>query len=137
MATGVNKFIGLGNLGRPAELRYTKDGAAVASFSVACTESWKGQDGAAQERTEWVKCVYWGKAAEAVAEYLTKGKQVYVEGRLQTRKWTDKDGNERYTTEVRVDRLQLLGGGHRRDAEGREDPAAATTANGDEFDDQF
>lgn len=110
----VNKVILVGNLGRDAELRYTPGGAAVSTFSVATTETWKDREGAKQERTEWHRVVLWGKAAEAVNEYLTKGKQVYVEGSLQTRKWEDKDGNERHTTEVKARELKLLGGGRGR-----------------------
>lgn len=104
----VNKVILVGNLGRDAELKYTPSGAAVANFSLAATETWKDKDGAKQERTEWCACVFWGKAAEGVAEYLTKGKQVYVEGKMQTRTW-EKDGAKHYKTEVKVDRLVLLG----------------------------
>lgn len=105
----VNKAILVGNLGRDSELRYTAGGAAVATFSMATTETWNDKDGKRQERTEWHRCVLWGKQAESLNEYLVKGKQVYVEGRLQTRKWQDKDGNDKYTTEVRVDRVTLLG----------------------------
>ena len=105
----VNRVILVGNLGRDAELRYTGGGAAVASFSVATTETWKDKDGQKQEQTEWHRISLWGKPAEAVAQYLTKGKQVYVEGRLQTRKWQDKEGHDRYTTEVKADRVVLLG----------------------------
>ena len=105
----VNRVILVGNLGRDAELRYTGGGAAVASFSVATTEVWKDKDGQRQEQTEWHRISLWGKQAESVAQYLTKGKQVYVEGRLQTRKWQDKEGHDRYTTEVKADRVVLLG----------------------------
>lgn len=107
----VNKVIVVGNLGRDAELRYTPGGQAVASFSVAATEKWKDRNGQLQERTEWIRIVLWGKVAEALSEYLVKGKQVYLEGKLQTRKWTDRSGAERYTTEVRADVIRLLGGG--------------------------
>ena len=107
----VNRVILVGNLGRDAELRYTGGGAAVASFSVATTEVWKDKDGQRQEQTEWHRISLWGKQAESVAQYLTKGKQVYVEGRLQTRKWQDKEGHDRYTTEVKADRVVLLGSG--------------------------
>jgi single-strand DNA-binding protein len=107
----VNKVIIVGNLGRDAELRYTTGGHAVANFSLAATEKWNDKQGQKQERTEWVRCQLWGKSAEALEPYLKKGKQVYIEGRLQTREWEDKDGNKRYTTEVRVDRTVLLGGG--------------------------
>jgi single-strand DNA-binding protein len=101
----------VGNLGRDAELRYTPGGAAVATLNMATTEVWNDKSGQRQEKTEWHRVVLWGKPAESLAEYLTKGKQIYVEGRLQTRQWDDKDGNKRYTTEIRGDRIVLLGGG--------------------------
>jgi single-strand DNA-binding protein len=107
----VNKVILVGNLGRDAELRYTPGGAAVATLNMATTEVWNDKAGARQEKTEWHRIVLWGKTAESLNEYLTKGKQIYVEGRLQTRQWDDKDGNKRYTTEIRGDRVVLLGGG--------------------------
>ncbi len=126
----VNKVILVGNLGRDAELRYTPGGAAVATINMATTEVWNDKAGQRQEKTEWHRVVLWGKQAESLAEYLTKGKQVYVEGRLQTRQWDDKDGNKRYTTEVRGDRVVLLSGGGRgapaeRPAEGLAVHAAA------------
>ncbi|HUK36931.1 MAG TPA: single-stranded DNA-binding protein [Vicinamibacterales bacterium] len=107
----VNKVILVGNLGRDAELRYTPGGAAVATLNMATTEVWNDKSGQRQEKTEWHRVVLWGKTAESLNEYLTKGKQIYVEGRLQTRQWDDKDGNKRYTTEIRGDRVVLLGGG--------------------------
>ena len=107
----VNKVILVGNLGRDAELRYTPAGAAVATINMATTEVWNDKAGQRQEKTEWHRVVLWGKSAESLAEYLVKGKQIYVEGRLQTRQWDDKDGNKRYTTEIRGDRVVLLGGG--------------------------
>lgn len=107
----VNKVILVGNLGRDAELRYTPGGAAVATLNMATTEVWNDKGGQRQEKTEWHRVVLWGKSAESLAEYLTKGKQIYVEGRLQTRQWDDKDGNKRYTTEIRGDKVVLLGGG--------------------------
>ena len=108
----VNKVILVGNLGRDAELRYTPGGAAVATLNMATTEVWNDKaSGQKQEKTEWHRVVLWGKSAESLQEYLTKGKQIYVEGRLQTRKWQDKDGNDKYTTEIRGDRVVLLGGG--------------------------
>jgi single-strand DNA-binding protein len=106
----VNKVILIGNLGRDPEMRYMPDGGAVASFSIACTENWKGKDGQKQERTEWVRISMFGKLAEIAGEYLKKGAPVYLEGRLQTREWTDKEGNKRQTTEVVADRMQMLGG---------------------------
>jgi single-strand DNA-binding protein len=107
----VNKVILVGNLGRDAEMRYTPGGAAVATLNLATTEVWNDKAGQKQEKTEWHRIVLWGKTAESLNEYLTKGKQIYVEGRLQTRQWDDKDGNKRYTTEIRGDRIVLLGGG--------------------------
>jgi single-strand DNA-binding protein len=108
----VNKVILVGNLGRDAELRYTPGGAPVATLNMATTEVWNDKaSGQKQEKTEWHRIVLWGKSAESLSEYLSKGKQIYVEGRLQTRKWQDKDGNDKYTTEIRGDRIVLLGGG--------------------------
>ena len=109
----VNKVILVGNLGRDAELRYTPGGAPVATINLATTEVWNDKGGQRQEKTEWHRIVLWGKTAESLSEYLTKGKQIYVEGKLQTRQWDDKDGNKRYTTEIRGDRVVLLGGGGR------------------------
>jgi single-strand DNA-binding protein len=107
----VNRVILVGNLGRDAELRYTPGGAAVAKFSLATTEVWNDKSGQRQERTEWHNIDLWGKQAESLAEYLVKGKQVYVEGRLQTDEYTDKEGAKRKSTKVRCDRVVLLGGG--------------------------
>ena len=106
----VNKWIGIGNLGRDPETRYTASGEAICNFSIACTESWKDkQTGERKEMTEWVRISAFGKLAEICGQYLKKGSQVYVEGSLRTRKWTDKDGQERYTTEIRCDDMKMLG----------------------------
>lgn len=106
----VNKWIGIGNLGKDVEMRYTASGDAIANFSIACTESWKDkQSGEKKEMTEWVRCSVFGKLAEICGQYLKKGSQVYIEGSLRTRKWTDKEGIERYTTEIRVDDMKMLG----------------------------
>jgi single-strand DNA-binding protein len=106
----VNKWIGIGNLGRDPETRYTASGEAICNFSIACTESWKDkQTGEKKEMTEWVRISAFGKLAEICSQYLKKGSQVYVEGSLRTRKWTDKDGQERYTTEIRCDDMKMLG----------------------------
>ena len=105
----VNKVILLGNLGRDPEVRYTPGGDAVASMSIATTESWKDKSGQRQEKTEWHNVVMYRRLAEIAGEYLKKGSQVYIEGRLQTRKWQDKQGNDRYTTEISADHLQMLG----------------------------
>jgi single-strand DNA-binding protein len=107
----VNKVILVGNLGRDAELRYTPGGAPVATINLATTEVWNDKAGQKQEKTEWHRVILWGKSAESLNEYLVKGKQIYVEGRLQTRQWDDKDGTKRYTTEIRGDRIVLLGSG--------------------------
>ena len=114
----VNKVILVGNLGRDAELRYTPGGAAVATLNMATTEVFKDREGQKKEDTQWHRVILWGKTAETLQDYLTKGKQIYVEGKLQTRKWKDKDGNDKYTTEIRGDRVVLLGGGSRGDAGG-------------------
>ena len=106
----VNKVILVGNLGGDPDIRYMPNGDAVANINLATTDSWKDKNGKKQERTEWHRVVFFRKLAEIVAEYLKKGSQVYVEGRLQTRKWQDKDGQDRYTTEVVADRQQMLGG---------------------------
>lgn len=105
----VNKVILIGNLGKDPELRYTPGGKAVASFSLATTERWRDSEGVMQDKTEWHNIVVWGRQAETAKEYLAKGRQVYVEGRIQTRSWEDKDGNTRYTTEIVAQRLQFLG----------------------------
>lgn len=108
--SSVNKVILVGNLGRDAELRYTPGGAPVSSFSIATTERWNDRNGQKQEKTEWHSINLWGTPAEALKEFLVKGKQIYVEGRLETRKW-EKDGQTHYKTEVRADKITLLGGG--------------------------
>ena len=107
----VNKVILVGNLGRDAEVRFTPGGAAVAKFSIATTEVWNDKAGQKQERTEWHNIDLWGKQAESLSEYLVKGKQVYIEGRLQTDEYTDKEGVKRKSTKVRCDRIVLLSGG--------------------------
>ncbi|MCZ6803642.1 MAG: single-stranded DNA-binding protein [Proteobacteria bacterium] len=110
MARGVNKVILIGNLGNDPDIRYTASGAAVANISLATAESWKDKNtGEQQERTEWHRIVFFGRLAEIVGEYLRKGSQVYVEGRLQTRKWEDKEGKDRYTTEIVANEMQMLG----------------------------
>jgi single-strand DNA-binding protein len=126
----VNKVILVGNLGRDAELRYTPGGAAVATLNLATTEVWNDKGGQRQEKTEWHRIVLWGKQAESLQEYLTKGKQIYVEGRLQTRQWDDKDGNKRYTTEIKADRITLLGGGGGAGRAASVDRGGASTAHG-------
>jgi len=105
----VNKVILIGNLGRDPETRYMPDGGAVTNVSIATTETWKDKSGEKQEKTEWHRVAFFGKLAEIAGEYLKKGSQVYVEGRLQTRKWQDKDGQDKYSTEIVADRMQMLG----------------------------
>jgi single-strand DNA-binding protein len=107
---GVNKVILLGHLGRDPEIRYMPDGTAVANMTIATSESYKDRDGNRQERTEWHRVALYARTAEVAGEYLRKGSQVFIEGRIRTRKWTDKDGQERYSTEIVGDRLQLIGG---------------------------
>ncbi len=110
MARGVNKVILVGNLGRDPEVRYSPNGQAVANVTLATSESWKDKNtGEKQEKTEWHRIVFFGRLAEIVGEYLKKGAQIYVEGRLQTRKWQDKDGKDRYTTEIVANDMQMLG----------------------------
>jgi len=107
----VNKVILVGNLGRDPEVRYSPDGAAISNFSIATTDTWRDKaTGEKKESTEWHRIVFFGKTAEIAAQYLKKGSAVYVEGALRTRKWTDKEGQERYTTEIVGDRMQMLGG---------------------------
>lgn len=108
--SGLNKVMLIGRLGSDPELRYTPDGTAVANFSIATSEEWKDKNsGEKKERTEWHRIVAWRKLGEICGEYLAKGKQVYVEGRIQTRSWEDKDGNKRYTTEIVASDIQFLG----------------------------
>jgi len=106
----VNKVIIVGRLGQDPELKYTPSGAGVCNFSMATTESWSDKSGQKQERTEWHRIVVWGKLAELCNKYLSKGRQAYVEGRLQTRSWEGKDGQKRYTTEINATTVQFLGG---------------------------
>jgi single-strand DNA-binding protein len=111
MAQSLNKIQIIGNLGSDPEIRSTPGGAQVANFRVACSESWTDQSGQKQERTEWVTCVAWKKTAEIIQKYLRKGARVYVEGKLQTRTWEDKNGGgKRYATEVLVERVMMLDG---------------------------
>ena len=106
----VNKVILVGNLGRDPEVRYMPSGDAMVNLSIATAENWKDKNGDRQEKTEWHRVVMFGRLAEIAGEYLKKGSQAYIEGRLQTRKWTDKEGQEKYTTEIVADRMQMLGG---------------------------
>jgi len=128
----VNKVILIGNLGSDPEVKYTPSGTAVANFNVATNESWVSKDGKKEEKTEWHKIVVWSKLAELCGEYLAKGRPVYLEGRLQTRDWNDKDGNKRYTTEIVAQTIQFLGSpGERGErGEGRPAPAARSARGG-------
>ena len=113
MAGGVNKVILVGNLGADPDMRYTPSGQGVCELRVATSESWNDKNGQRQERTEWHRIVVWGKRAEVCSKYLAKGRQVFVEGRIQTRTYDDKDGNKRYITEIIANDVQFLGGGGR------------------------
>jgi len=131
----VNKVVLVGNLGRDPETRYTTGGDAVTNIRLATTDVWKDKNGEKQERTEWHNIVFYGRQAEIAGEYLKKGRQIYVEGRLQTRKWQDKEGQDRYTTEIIADRMQMLGtregGGSAAATEPAErEPAAASAGGG-------
>lgn len=111
MSNDLNQCQFIGHLGRDPEVRYSPNGDACANFSIAVGESWKDKNsGEKQETTEWVRCVAWRKLGEICGEYLKKGSQVYISGKLKTRKWVDKDGQDRYTTEIVLDRMQMLGG---------------------------
>lgn len=123
MAGGINKVILIGNLGKDPEVRFTPGGQAVANFNIATSESWNDKTtGQKVEKTEWHRIVVWGKLGELCGEYLKKGRQCYVEGRLQTREWTDKEGHKKYTTEVVANNVQFLGGAPGRGAEGGYQP---------------
>lgn len=129
----LNKVMLIGNLGKDPEVRYTTSGTAVASFSLATSERFKNRSGDWEDRTEWHNVTLWGRLAEIAGEYLAKGRTVYVEGRLQTRKWQDREGRDRYTTEVVADKMQMLGGGRGEGGAGRQGAgrAAGDTGAGD------
>jgi single-strand DNA-binding protein len=126
----VNKVIIVGNLGRDPEVRYLPEGGAITNISVATTDTWKDKSGEKQERTEWHRVAFFGKLAEIAGEYLKKGSQVYVEGALRTRKWQDKEGKERYTTEIVADRMQMLGSRGGGSEPMAREPAAAASGGG-------
>ena len=115
---GLNKIMAIGNLGGDPELRYTNSGASVCEMRVAVNESWTDKQGQRQEATEWLRVVAWGKLAENCAKYLAKGRPVYLEGRLKTRKWQDKEGNDRWTTEVVAQEVKFLGSGGAKQEQG-------------------
>lgn len=132
---GVNKVILVGNLGANPEIRYTQGGQAVANLRLATTERWTDRQGQKQEQTEWHNVVVWGRTAEIVGQYLTKGRQVYIEGRIRTRQWQDKTGQKRYTTEVVAQSVQMLGGrgdGGRGGGDYAPDDQAATVPSDDQ-----
>lgn len=123
---GYNKAIICGNLGADAETRYTSGGTAVSTISIATSETWTDKNsGERKEDVQWHRVVIWGQTAESLGPYLLKGKSILVEGKIQTKKWTDRDGGDRYTTEVRADRVVLLGGGRNEDTAQKPAPAAA------------
>lgn len=126
MEDTMNKVLLLGRLGQDVELKHTPSGKSVANFSLATSESYKDQSGQKQDKTEWHKIVVWGKVAELCNQYLSKGSQVLVEGKLQTRSWEDKDGNKRYTTEINATNVQFLGakGTAQNDAPAQHEPEA-------------
>lgn len=153
MARGVNKVILIGNMGKDPDIRYMPSGAAAANCSIATSESWRDKNtGEMQEKTEWHNLVFFGRLAEIVGEYCKKGSKIYVEGRLQTRKWQDKNGNDRYTTEIVANEMQMLdsrgaggdyssggqssyGGGQPQSAPAQQQPAPAMAS--DDFDDDI
>lgn len=132
--SGVNKVILVGRLGADPEVRYTAGGSAVAKFNLATSETWKDKDGNRQERTEWHRVVAFGKLGEVCGEYLSKGKQVYVEGKLQTRSWEDGEGNKRYSTEVNINNMVMLGGDS---GKGEQDTQGEAPSSGSEEDVPF
>ena len=132
----LNKVMLIGRLGKDPETRYTPNGKAVASFSIATSERWK-KDGEKQERTEWHNVVAFEKLAEIISQYLTKGSQVFVEGKLQTRKWQDKEGKDRYTTEIVASSMQMLGGRPQQERTERSPSSGSVPAAAEGFDDDI
>ena len=124
----VNKVILIGNIGKDPEVRYMPSGDAMVNLTLATTDNWKDKNGEKQERTEWHRVVIFGKLAEIAGEYLKKGSQAYFEGSLRTRKWTNKEGQDQYTTEIVADRMQMLGGRSAADGEGAPAAKPATKA---------
>ncbi|WP_455217809.1 single-stranded DNA-binding protein [Kaarinaea lacus] len=146
MARGINKVILIGNLGQDPEVKYMPNGGAVANITVATSESWKDKNtGETQEKTEWHRVVFYRRLAEIVGEYLKKGSKVYIEGKLQTRKWQDQSGNDRYTTEIVANEMQMLdsrgGGGDFQPSSGssssKKQPETAAAGGFDDFDDDI
>jgi len=130
----VNKFIGIGNVTKDPEVRYMTNGEAVANFSIACNEKWKTKDGEKKESVEFINLVAYRKLAEIIAEYVRKGSQIYVEGKLQTRKWQTKEGQDRYTTEIIVDQMQMLGGKSNSEVADKPAQSRPASAKGGGFD---
>ena len=135
MSRGLNKVMIIGNLGRDPEMRYTPSGRPVTTFSVAVSRSWKSSNGEHRSETEWFKVVAWGKLAEICNEYLNKGQQVYIEGRLKTREWEDKEGQQRSTVELIANEMTMLG--DRRDKSQNEDNSAEITPPDTVDEDEF
>jgi single-strand DNA-binding protein len=133
MANSVNKVILVGRLGKDPETKLTSGGTPVAHFSLATDEVWRDSQGEKQQRTEWHNIVAWGKLAEICGDYLRKGRLVYIEGRLQTRSWEEKDGTKRSTTEIRADEMVMLGSGRREDSRPREEGATESQMTGDDL----
>ena len=129
----VNKVILIGNLGKDPEVRHTQSGATVVNFSIATNEAWNNKDGEREERVEWHKIVAFGKLADICGQYLTRGKQVYIEGKLQTRSWDDRDGNKRYTTEIVASRMTMLGVGQ----QSRQEEDDSSGVKDDRYDDDI
>ena len=136
MARGINKVIIIGRLGKDPEMRYTTNGSAVANINLATSEQWKDkQSGEKQERTEWHRVVMFGRLGEIAGEYLKKGSNVYMEGRLQTRKWQDKDGQDRYTTEIIANEMQMLDSRDRREDKESKEPDKQQSLPDEDFED--
>jgi single-strand DNA-binding protein len=133
MAGGLNKAILIGNLGRDPEVRYTPGGLAVANFSIATSENWTNKEGERETRTEWHRIVAFGKLAEICGEYLAKGRQVFIEGRIQTREWEDRDGNKRYTTEIVASQMLMLGSREGGGAQAGDYSKSAPAASGPDY----
>lgn len=128
----VNKFIGIGNLTKDPVIKYSQSGDAITNITIACNETWKGKDGSKQEKVEFINVTFYRKLAEIAGEYLKKGRPVYIEGRLETRKWTDKEGIERYTTGIIADQMQMLGS--KSEADGSEPRKQKPEPSGTGFD---
>ena len=130
---GINKVIIVGNLGKDPEVRYTPSGTAVANFSIATSDEWKDKEtGQKQEKTEWHRIVAWRRLGEICGEYLHKGSQVYIEGKIETRSWEDKEGVKRYTTEIVAREMQMLGSPKKKETP-REEPATTTVPDDDDI----